>query len=127
MNILNYLFRQNPCEQTRKPPQNSRCSKFFAGNRDWSEGGKYDEAMIIARGRPYYCNLDVNPENKDFGWCQTQGDYYNMNDEDPLTKGWGFCSKDCFLSKNSANGNVLRHIPSTKVSCMYSFLQKNLK
>ena len=80
--------------------------------------------MIISGSQPIICNPDVNPEIENFGWCHTKGDYYNMYQENPVLKSWGFCSKDCFLNKNSANGQVLRHVPSTKVSYMYSILQK---
>ena len=72
--------------------------------------------MIISGSQPIICYPDVNPEVENFGWCHTKGDYYNMYQENPVLKSWGFCSKDCFLNKNSANGQVLRHVPSTKVS-----------
>ena len=121
-----FLFTsQDSCIKDRKPPQEHECAGLFSNNSGWEEGGKYDEAMIISGSQPIICNPDVNPEIENFGWCHTKGDYYNMYQENPLLRSWGFCSKDCFLSKNSANGNVLRHVPSTKVSCMYIIFQKN--
>ena len=80
--------------------------------------------MITSGSQTIICYPDVNPEIESFGWCHTKGDYYNMYQENPLLKSWGFCSKDCFLNKNSTNGQVLRHVPSTKVSYMYNILKQ---
>ena len=82
--------------------------------------------MIISRERPFFCNVEKNPENAEFGWCQTQGDYYNMNAEDAMTQGWGFCSKDCFLDENDGDGQVLRHVPEAHVSSRKLFWQFKL-
>ena len=110
------LFSVDPCIKDKKPPQEQECSRFFSSNSNWTEGDKYDEVMIISNGQPIFCNLDANPESEGFGWCQTQGDYYNKHRENLNTISWGFCSKDCFLDKNIRDGNILRHVPSTNVS-----------
>ena len=77
--------------------------------------------MIVEADKdPVFCFKSENPENKNFGWCETEGDYYNL-DEAKDEDSWGYCSNDCYLDHNVEDAGILRIVDHVDVG--YSFPQ----
>ena len=100
---FHYCVRKDDCKKEKPPPQDKICDKFL------NEHGplEQDEAMIISDKKVQNCFSRENPENASYGWCTTVGDYYDLAKPELLSKSWGYCSKDCFLSNTHRTG-VLR-------------------
>ena len=111
------------CIMDRKPPQSPKCKDFLASvGKNWSENGKYDEAMVKDKDLFYYCYPDTNPEDESFGWCETQGTFYDRKSRDHYSLSWGYCSSDCYLEKNGKlNGQILRHKSDVHVGVSWKF------
>ena len=87
---------QEECQQffdQQNKPQNFNEEKRILG-----ESGE-----VIA-----LCYPMKNPEDETFGWCHTKGNYYNLDNYKLEEKGWGFCSKDCYLDNKMPESGVLR-------------------
>jgi len=110
-----HYCKKSRCKSDKPPPQNKLCEKFFREIGNWSENGKYTEALIIDNGESISCHNDFNPENENYGWCWTKGNYYHHERSDPHEWSWGYCSKDCFLDTEAGDGQVLRHIEKAHV------------
>ena len=72
-----------------------------------------DEALIIDEdsNNVEKCFPEYNLENKRYGWCQTQGNFYNFKDpekEYDERDDWGYCSKECYLNEEENKLNNLR-------------------
>ena len=117
-----YCRRGSKCIVDQKPPQSPKCKDFFASDDDdmkyMNKGyGKYDEAMIQNNEEFYYCYPEENPENHSFGWCETDGEFYDLKRPNSYSQSWGYCSGDCYLDKNrNLNGQILRHKSDAHVS-----------
>ena len=76
-------------------------------------GERENEALIIREegDEVVNCFPDYNPENKRYGKCLTQGDYYNFKEPESMTsdeRDWGYCSKECYLKESEKDEEKLR-------------------
>ena len=127
---------QNICRQG-KPPRNAECDHFFQNNNGGVSEIPSDknEIMIVHQnGQATYCFKEVNPENPEYGWCRTSGNYYDA--ENPVRdsrdeRQWGYCSKDCYLdtTKTVTTLRILdqvqvtsRHSPTSVLFVLYSYI-----
>ena len=117
-----YCGKFSSCRQDTPPPQGDHCKQFFSKVKDWSHGSKYNEALIDVDGTKVSCHKNINPENEDYGWCHTTGNYYSLTGTDQFSRSWGFCSKDCFLNAGDGDGQVLRKIDKAHVSSWFDAL-----
>ena len=121
-----YCKNENGCSKNRPPPQDEFCDQFFSKVDNWSEAGKYDEVMIMRGRKPTFCHQTQNPENSNFGWCNTGNiDYYSFSGTRMSQDGWGYCSKDCYLDESyTYMGQVLRHeyVHVSTFSCLKTIL-----
>ena len=92
-------------------PQTPACKTFFERNKQKVKDvpEDRDEIMILkttmeknkARSyTPSFCFKEINPEKTNYGWCMVQGNYYDLYQPNKEVKGWGYCSKDCYLDPN---------------------------
>ena len=107
--------------QAKPAPRSKKCKKFF-NHKDTPEDIPVDkdEMMILNRtsGEPaLYSYRQFSPADLDKtqGWCRIKGDFYNPQKKDLNAKGWGFCSKDCFLDENEASSGKLRAVHNKNV------------
>ena len=110
---------------SKPAPRSKECKSFFNHTvtpKDIPAG--IDEIMIIkdkskaASGdNVVYCYRQFSPSDidKNKGWCHIQGDFYNPQTVDKSVKGWGFCSRDCFLDENQAVSGRLRAVKDRQV------------
>lgn len=112
-----YCKEGSVCHQNKSPPQDAGCKKFL--KKEGIPDDK-DEAMVFDRQTRYsFCFRDINPENATYGWCRTEGNYYNLDEPDLYHDSWGYCSKDCYLDHTQEMSGVLRIKHNVKVnSCM---------
>ena len=110
-----YCSDFSSCRHDKPPPQHDQCKQFFSKVKNWSEGSKYNEALIVKDGNTVSCHKEVNPEKGDYGWCETRGDYYSLENPEKFARSWGFCSSDCFLDADAGDGQVLRKIDKAHV------------
>jgi len=99
------------CITDRPPKMREECKDFFAdANTPDTVPSHVEEIKIIGGGKHnILCYPDKNPEDASFGWCRTRGHYYDKDNPDKeWDRGWGFCSKDCYLDPNSPDNGVLR-------------------
>ena len=75
-----HYCKKSRCKSDKPPPQNKLCEKFFREIGNWSENGKYTEALIIDNGESISCHNDFNPENENYGWCWTKEICQNCHD-----------------------------------------------
>jgi len=106
-----YGSGQEACNRNKEPPpQPKECDSFFE-NMDTPDTVPSDKEEIVIEGAgegPVLCNPKHNPENEEYGWCFTKGNYYEVGNENDQEKGWGFCGKDCYLDTDGPNTGVLR-------------------
>ena len=84
----------------------SECLEFFTHPNTPTEVPATVEEIRIhnsTTGENIYCHSQTNPEAKDFGWCHTEGNYYNWNNISFTYRGWGYCSQDCYLDLKASN------------------------
>ena len=82
----------------------------------------HDEIMLVHQnGNVTYCfkekNPEKNPNNQDYGWCRTQGNYYDPNNPDDMStssRQWGYCSRDCYLDTTKTDV-TLRKVEKVQV------------
>eukprot|EP00091_Calanus_sinicus_P002228 TRINITY_DN1226_c0_g1_i9.p1 TRINITY_DN1226_c0_g1~~TRINITY_DN1226_c0_g1_i9.p1 ORF type:complete len:512 (-),score=117.34 TRINITY_DN1226_c0_g1_i9:229-1764(-) len=112
---FHYCKNENACITDSPPPSSKVCDDFFnrADTPDTVPEDK-EEIMIMNGTKPFFCFGKENKENKDFGWCVTQGDYYDPRNT-KKRKSWGFCSNDCHLNNNEASAGVLRIVDHVRV------------
>ena len=102
-----YCIYDSDCNTESSPPQDKICDKLMKS----SEGKSLDkdEAMIVGSDeKVHFCFKQFNPENRAFGWCPTEGYFYDLSQQNKSAKSWGYCSKDCFLEKSDFESGVLR-------------------
>merc|ERR1719244_667801 len=98
------------CIKDKPPPAKSGCKDFFKTDNTPNEipGGIEEIRISEKKGKNIYCYPEQNPENTEFGWCHTRGNFYRTEVSDTDSKGWGFCSSDCYLDRNSQNSGIIR-------------------
>ena len=99
------------CITDKLPPMAGECDKFFNNpNTPDTVPGELEEIRIQKQSEKesVYCYPKTNPENPSYGWCITEGNYYDKNNIDGRYRGWGFCGKDCFLDTDTMNSGILR-------------------
>ena len=110
-----YCNENAACITHKEVPQDPVCARFFQ-LKTIPAGA--DEVMIAnGRGEISHCFKKINPENSTFGWCKTDGDYYELGrpKNGAGYDSWGFCSKDCFLDETQELSGVLRIKNNVKV------------
>ena len=104
-----------------QPPQRPEC-RGLLDKHPFEDG--IEEAMIVeGDSDPIFCFKDVNPESKDYGWCDVEGDYFDL-DEVKSKSMWGYCSKDCYLDLEQESAGVLRIVDKVSVWLMNSVIKK---
>jgi len=105
----NYGDGNTACITNKPAPMHKECQEFFK-NPSTPNNFQGKEIRITDKsGKDItICYPPKNPENRDYGWCMTRGNYYNIDREDTSTKSWGFCGKDCFLDTQAEDKGVLR-------------------
>ena len=115
----NYGVGKDACNNKDPPPMPRECSTFFnAKDTPNTVPADFEEIKLVnvSDYGPLYCYPNSNPENASFGWCRTKGNYYDMyNELEHYEWGWGFCGKDCFLSKSVASLGTLRQKHNVKI------------
>ena len=135
--LMKYHYCENKgtgkhvCEQ-KPPPQGKHCKKFFkkkSSLRKWIEGKQYSNthsgenmtpeiSLVGSNGKVIATCYVITATNKKHGWCKTKGNYYNLDKPKSETKGWGFCSKDCYLEdrvKEEGGSGTLRVVDKVDV------------
>jgi len=109
--------RRGTCRSDRPPPVSEACVKFFNHPDTPKDIPDDKDEIMIAEVKQNvsgnflesdYCFRQENKENKAFGWCYTEGNYYSPTHPKESYDGWGFCSEDCFLDPSSEDSGVLR-------------------
>ena len=74
--------------------------------------------IVHQNGQATFCFKPTNPERPNYGWCHTEGNYYDaQNPKDSATgsRQWGYCSKDCYLNATQTSA-TLRKVESVQVT-----------
>merc|ERR1712226_1049000 len=97
------------CDTNTPAPSNKACTRFFddVSTPDAPPGNTEEIRLKMPKG-DVLCYPAKNPENPEFGWCKTKGNYYNKDSTDESEEGWGFCSSECFQDLKESDGGVLR-------------------
>jgi len=108
------------------PAQYSRlCSKFVKYNDLGRYPEQVDEVHLISLSKDgtegEFLETCYRSEPGKYGWCRTEGDYYDMNN--PVmtgTKmttdyGWGFCTNECAQEKATSDTGILRKVTDADV------------
>ena len=101
--------------QTKPAPQNhTECDNLLSKHPIRTS---YHEAMIWQKNETaIYCFKDYNQESKTYGWCETEGNFYDLQKPDEMHQSWGFCSKDCHSDRSNHGSDVLRIADNIHVS-----------
>ena len=100
------------CNTDKPPPMPSECETFFNDpNTPNTVPAEVEEIKLegVNASHPIFCYPKENPQNASFGWCLTEGNYFDRNNPDTMFQdGWGFCGKDCYLDTEVINKGILR-------------------
>jgi len=99
------------CNTNQPPPMEKECETFFNDPQTPNTVPAEVEEIRIqtqVQNKNIYCYSKSNPENPNYGWCYTSGNYYKPFKPDEAYQGWGFCGKDCYLDSNTASVGILR-------------------
>jgi len=104
----------NVCK-TSKPPTTPICDSFFNfTNHTYPE--EYEEIQLVDEaGSSSFCFTPSSPKAGSKGWCPVSVSHYGFKRVEE--KGWGFCSKDCYLGpyNKSEDSNILRLVKDVDV------------
>ena len=127
-----YGSGNDACIKDKPPPSSRECKAFFSNPDTPDEIPQgVEEINLVGGYKPStLCFPSRNPENAAFGWCRTRGNYYSRDDpENSYRRGWGFCSKDCYLDTTTENSGILRRKDDIAILPEYEcdeFLQRSL-
>jgi hypothetical protein len=100
---------------TSPAPRSPECQDFFnSHNNTYPE--EYEEIQLVnKKGKSSFCFSLSSPNKLSKGWCLTSETYYGLKLKEE--KGWGFCSKDCYLGEYNKieDSNILRHVKDVDV------------
>ena len=134
---IHYCDRQygaggSACITEKPPPMAAECKQFFNDpDTPNTVPGEVEEILIRGQSEKNatYCYPTTNPENPKYGWCKTNGNFYDPDNLDESFKGWGFCGKDCFLDTDIMNSGILRkknHVEILPEKLCDDFLTRSL-
>ena len=109
------------------------CEHFFTDpDMPYKVPGEVEEIVIQGQSEndTTYCYPKTNPENPEYGWCKTKGNFYDPERTNESYAGWGFCGKDCFLNTSTMNAGILReksHIEILPEKLCDAFLARSLE
>jgi hypothetical protein len=97
----------NVCKTTL-PPSSAECQDFFKYvNHTYPD--EYEEIQLVNEtGNVDFCFRTSSPKTGSKGWCSVSKSFYGL--KGVVEKGWGFCSKDCYLGEYNSveDSNILR-------------------
>ena len=99
------------CITDEPPPIDEECKKFYNSEgtpSTFSDIGKEFRIQAESGEDITVCYPSKNPANETYGWCKTNGNYYDLDNYELEKEGWGFCSKDCYLDTKVKNSGILR-------------------
>ena len=101
-----YCKKDVKCQEKPPPQNHTECEDLLAKHPIRTG---YHEAMIQQKNNsPIFCFKNYNQESKKYGWCETEGNYYDLQKPDTEYQSWGFCGKDCYLDQSNQEQDVLR-------------------
>jgi len=109
---MKYHYCETECFTDKKHPSSSETCKAFFRHHDVPDDK--EEVMILRGQKADFCFREENKENKGYGWCYVDGNYYDPK-RTKDAHGWGFCSHDCYLDKTDHASGVLRIVDNVKV------------
>jgi len=105
----------NACVTDKPPPMSAECDKFYASpNTPNSPPEDVEEIKLHTRGKSVYCYNKKNPQQPQYGWCYTRGNFYEKGSGTKFN-GWGYCSDECYQDENEKNSGVLRSKTKVRV------------
>ena len=100
---------------TGPPPLSADCQQFFNVTRlKYPE--EYEELQVVDKGgKSFFCFNAASPKPSSRGWCETAISFYEFKAVEK--KGWGFCSRDCYLGEynRQESSNILREVRGVDV------------